>query len=387
MKILQVIPYFFLSWSSGAPVELIHELSRSLVQRGHSVTIYTTDAFNKKDNKDKNIVEVDGIQVHEFKSKTKYPLCISPSMMRALLLAIRNFDVIHLHEYRTFQNIIAHHYAEKHGIPYVLQAHGSLPVTIGRKNLKKLYDITFGHRLLKDASRVIALTETEAAQYRTMGVPADKIEIIPNGVALLEFENLPRKGEFKKRYFIKDDEKIVLYLGRLDETKGIDLLLEAFARLPKNLLGKARLVLVGPDYGYQATLKRLVDSLKLNERTLFTGFFGKSGKMEAFVDSDVFVTPSFYGFPRTFLEACASGVPIITTEKGDELDWINNKVGYVVKYDADQLRGAIFKILTNEHLKEKFSKECKLTIKEKFDWSIIIKKVEQVYKDVIDKAH
>ena len=56
-------------------------------------------------------------------------------------------------------------------------------------------------------------------------------------------------------------------------------------------------------------------------------------KITIFVDADVFVTPSFSGFPVTFLEACACSTPIITTNKGDELDWIHNKVGYVVEYN------------------------------------------------------
>jgi len=388
LKILQIIPYFFLSWSDGAPVELIYELSRSLVHQGHDVTIYTTDVFNKNklNHKNKNIVNIDGIQVYEFRSISKYPFCISPGMIRALSQTIQTFDVIHLQEYRTFQNIITHHYAKKYCIPYIVQAHGSLPTWMGRKNLNRMYDVIFGFRILKDASRVIALTSTEARQYAMMGIDSNKIEIVPNGIDFSEFEELPKKGAFRKRYSIKRDEKIILYLGRLDKTKGINLLVKAFADLYKDL-NNIRLVLIGRDYGAETYLKNLISVSKIDDKVIFTGFVSKNEKMEAFVDSEVFVTPSFYGFPHTFLETMACGTPLITTDKGDELNWIHNKVGYVVKYDKDQLRDAMFKILSDNAMRKRFGEECRMLVKEKFDWPVIVKQFEQVYKNAIDETH
>ena len=101
--------------------------------------------------------------------------------------------------------------------------------------------------------------------------------------------------------------------------------------------------------------------------------------MVAYADADVFVTPSFSGFPITFLEACACGTPIITTNNGDKLDWIDDKVGYVVKYDKDQLRDAIFKVLSDDELRRRFGGGGKRLAKEEFGWDKIVKRVEDLY--------
>jgi glycosyltransferase involved in cell wall biosynthesis len=95
-----------------------------------------------------------------------------------------------------------------------LQVHGSLPRIGAKQQLKWIYDVLFGYRLLRDASKVIALTRVEAEQYRRMGVPEEKIAIIPNGIDLSEYAELPPKGVFKKKFNIPEDRKIILYLGQ-----------------------------------------------------------------------------------------------------------------------------------------------------------------------------
>ena len=112
---------------------------------------------------------------------------------------------------------------------------------------------------------------------------------------------------------------------------------------------------------------------------MFTGFVDTQEKKSAFVDSDVFVTPRFYGFPITFLEACICGIPITTTSDGDKIDWIDGNVGYVVDYNRDHLKKAISKILNDKELRMKFGKRGKYLITTQFSWGKIIKKIEELY--------
>ena len=121
---------------------------------------------------------------------------------------VGKFDVIHLHEYRTFQNVVVSHYAKKCGVSYLLQAHGSLPREIQKKGLKRMFDAAFGYNLLRDASKAIALNQREVEQYQAMGLPEDKIEILPNGIDSSEIGDLPPKGCFRKKYDIDEEEKI-----------------------------------------------------------------------------------------------------------------------------------------------------------------------------------
>lgn len=379
MRILQVIPYFYLSWSRDRPVELIHELSKSLIDRGHDVTIYTSDVFSNNGNSNSYF---DEIEVHEFVSNSGYPLCVSLDLAKAIKENICKFDVIHLHEYRTFPNFMVYHSAKKNKIPYVLQAHGSLPIEIGRKNFKWIFDITLGHRLLNGASRVIALTETELSQYASMGVSREKIEIVPNGIDNNEFAVLPKRGQFKKKYSIDQETKLILYLGRLDETKGIDILIRAFALLKRDF-SNAKLVIIGKDYGFKETLVDLSCNLDVTEDVIFTGFLSNKEKDAAFADSEVFVTPRYYGFPHTFLEALAHGVPIITTTNGDKLDWIENNVGWVTDFSPEKLKEALFIALNEDRLRQSYCLKCREIARDNFDWSVIAAKLEQVYTAIV----
>lgn len=382
MKILQVIPYFVPAWDYGGPLQVCYQLSRELVKRGHEVVVYTTDSLNAKSRIAEPEEIMDGIEVKRFRNLSNtlaYKHNISfPLGMLLSANEIKNFDIIHIHEYRVPQNACIHHYSKKYGVPYVLQAHGSLPVDAPKQILKKRYDSVWGHRILNDASRLIALTPTEAEQYKSMGVSEDKIEIVPNGIDLSEFESLPERGEFRKKYGLSDDQKIVLYLGRIHQTKSIDLLVKAFAGLSKEV-SDARLIIVGPDDGYLPSLKKLVADLGISDKVLSTGPLYGREKLEAYVDADVFVTPSFYGFPVTFVEACACGVPIVITERGDNLDWVHNQVGFVTAYNEDELEKAITKILHNLATAKKFGENGQKLTKEKLNWREIAIHVERLY--------
>ena len=192
MRILQVCPKFHHSIASGS-TKVVYTISKELAKRGHLVTVFTSnmkDKHNKITKKDK-VEKINGVKVYRFQTVAtiftrEMKLFVTPTMIQMLKKKIRTFDVIHLHEYTTFQNIVTRHYACKYGVPYVLQVHGSLPRIGAWKKLKWLFDVSFGYSLLRDTSKVIALGRVEAEQYKRMGVPEEKIAIIPNGIDLSE---------------------------------------------------------------------------------------------------------------------------------------------------------------------------------------------------------
>ena len=108
-------------------------------------------------------------------------------------------------------------------------------------------------------------------------------------------------------------------------------------------------------------------------------------KISALLDSDIFITPSYNGFPHTFLQSCACGTPIITTSKGDRLDWIDGNVGVVAEYNKKSLAISIQNILENDSLRNDFKLQCRKTIENQFDWPIIAKKIEKLYLKVINE--
>ena len=377
MKIVNVIPYF--TPQKGGDVASVYNLSKHLAERGHEVTIFTTDFELDREY----IKSLDGVRVVPFHCIANIgKMLISPTMKGQLKKEIKDFDIIHMHNFRSYQNVVAHHYAKKYNIPYILQAHGSVLPFFQKQRLKKLYDGVWGYRILKDASKVLAYQQIEATQYQDMGVNRDKIEILTSGIDLLKTEDMPKIGKFKKKYSIRDNEKVILFLGRIHKIKGLDLLINAFAELTKKL-NSVRLVIVGPDDGYLSTINNLIASIGLESKILILGFISVNDKIAAYVDADVYVLPSRYDiFPTTVLEACSFGTPIITTDQTGIRDLVNNNVGYVVPFDKNQLCNALFKILTDDRLRYYFGERGKKLIKEKYSWDKIVEQLEEIYKSL-----
>ena len=364
-------------------------LAKTLVNKGHEVTVYTTD-INERCSRIPNVEgvkDIDGIRVRYFKNISNWlaslRLYLPIGMIVVIKRELNNFDIIHLNEFRSFHSIIVHRYAKKYSIPYVLQARGSLPRIMTMQKLKQIYDVLWGYRLLKDASKVIALTQIEAEQYKSMGVSEGEIEVVPNGIDLVEFENLPQRGEFRKKWRINNSQKLVLFLSRIHKIKGPDLLAKAFAELSRNF-SDVKLVIAGPDDGYLPTLKSLIKELKIEEKVLFTGLLYGRDKLEAYVDADVYVLPSVYEiFGRTLLESMACGTPVVVTDRCGIADVVDDKAGLVVPYDKKALGKAILEILSDEKKRWDFGERGKLLVRQQFDLSKIIEHLQNIYDSCI----
>jgi glycosyltransferase involved in cell wall biosynthesis len=382
-RILQVIPVF--SAQFGGPVTVVRSISKELAKQ-HEVTVYTTSALDQRhDFKDSPFeVESDGYHVAYFpRVLTFNGFNVSLGMARALKENLSQYDVVHLHSWRHFQDIIVHHYAKKYRVPYVLQAHGSLPRIVAKQRLKWVYDVFFGYKLLRDASKMIALTQIEAQQYKNVGVPEKKIEVIPNGIDLSEYSNLPAKGSFKNRFSIDDDEKIVLYVGRIHESKGIDFLIKSFANLVRGGEKDVKLVLVGPDDGYLKVAKKLVYLLGISSDVLFTGFLTEEAKFSAYVDSTVVVYPSqFEPFGLVSLEAAVFSKPIIMA-KGTPISKVieKGKFGFSIKYgDVEELVETLNLIIGDDELSSKLGMRGRQYVSKNFSIEESVSKLEKLYK-------
>lgn len=378
MKILQVTQFF--SPVHGGSAEVPYHLSKELAKRGHEVAVYTSDFKLSQDYMD----SIPEVRVHYFKTWLSWAnFYVTPGMMKEAKRGIRHFDIIHMHNYRTFQNIVMHHYAKKYGVPYVLQAHGSATTFFQKGWLKKAFDAIWGYRILKDASKVIAVTSIEAEQYKSMGVSEDKIEIVPNGIDLSEFDNLPERGKFRKKYGLNDSQKIILYLGRIHKIKGLDLLVTAFTELSKHL-NEAKLVIVGPDDGYLSSLKKLIAELGISDKVLFSGPLYGQEKLRAYVDADVFVLPSSYEiYGITVIEAMACGIPVIVTDRCGIADVIDGQAGLVVPHDKEQLQHALLHVLSDDKMRLQFGEKGRSLVGERFNWALIAQEAGRVYQKVL----
>ncbi|WP_407415993.1 glycosyltransferase [Methanobrevibacter sp.] len=389
MKILHVVPSFAPCFSHGGVVNASYQIAKKQVENGHDVTVYTTDSCDERLRFEKNYdVDVDGIKVFYFKNlsntfKNKATIDTPVSLINYLKRTIRNFDIIHIHEHRHSLAIATHRYAKKYDVPYVLQAHGSVLPFFQKEQLKEIFDKMWGFDILHNASRVFALTEVEKEQYLKMGVSEDKIEIVPLGINLDEYDNLPAKGSFKSKYNIGENEKIILFLGRIHEIKGLDLLIKSFNRTRND---NAKLVIVGGDYGFKNELEILINNFNLKDKVIFPGVLTGRDKIESLVDCNIFIMPSRYeSFTTSGLEAMACSKPLILTKNNHIHTWVKDTVGLVCEFDEIELANCIETLLNDDELCETFGQTGRKLIESKYDWNKVSKQIESIYEKCITK--
>lgn len=384
MNILHVVPAFAPCFSAGGVVNAAYQIAKKQVEMGHNVTVFTTDSCKERLSLNKHYdVDVDGIKVYYFKNlsnsiKNKLTIDTPISLPFKLRKMIKNFDIIHIHEHRHSLAIATHRYAKKNNIPYVLQAHGSVLPFFQKEGLKEIFDKLWGFDILYDASKVFALTEVEKSQYLKMGVKEEKIAIVPLGINIEEYSKLPPRGNFKSKYNISPDEQLILFLGRIHEIKGLDLLIESFAKLKTE---NVKLAIVGGDYGFLDKVNQLISKYSLEDKVVFPGVLVGLKKHEALIDCDIFVMPSRYeSFTTSGLEAMACGKPLVLTENNHIHDWVDQNVGLVSKFDVESLANSLDELLNNKELQHSFGNRGIELIQRKYNWNIIVEQIKELYE-------
>lgn len=391
MKILHVAHFFIPCLSAGGVVNASYQIASKQAE-DNDVKVLSTDSCKErlKFPDGRYDVDVDGIMVDYFKNlsnrfKMATMLDTPFSAPFRIRKEIKDYEIVHIHEHRQTLAIIASHFARKNNIPYIVQAHGSVLPFFQKEGLKNLFDKVFGFKILHNAACVFALTEVEKEQYLKMGVDEDKIEIVPLGINLEEYENLPDYGRFRSKFNISDDDKLILFVGRIHEIKGLDLLIDSFNDLiDLNENKNIKLAIVGPDDGYLAELEDKIRAYSLDDNLIVTGPLYKEEKQEALVDCDLFVMPSKYeSFTTSGLEAMACSNPLVLTKNNHIHDWVDGNCGLACDDDKDSLRSAIEKLLFDEGLSNTYGENGKRLIKEKYNWDMINKQILEIYEKLL----
>lgn len=375
MNILHVIPYF--AFTRGGDVNVCYNLTKQFTQMGHNVTILTTTFdYNKEDTE--NIPNLTMIPI-----EYKFNLALfiySPKMKEWLENNIETYDIIHLHELRSYQNNIVIKYAKKFNIPYILQPHASTPKHVNKSVIKYIYDFFYGNRIMKNATTTIAVSEEEAYFDRLMD--AKDVRVIYNGMNLEDFENLPEKGTFKNKNNITSP--YILYLGRIDALKGINYIIEAFGKLPDDY-SEYKLVIAGKITDYKKELDKIIKRYNLENKVIFTGFVEEEDKISIYHDAELFVNPVKYmgGVSITVFESLLSNTPVIVTkESGELIEKID--AGSIVEYgDVESLKNEIITSLEDKELTKKQVLNAQRYIKNNLDWKNVSDRILDIYSEAI----
>ena len=388
MRILQITPYFAPAYSYGGPPETVHKLSQALAKLGHEVTVLTTDAFSSTKRQSLKH-ETNSLDVYYLRNLSNYlawnhQLFLPLGTRGFLRKRGKNFDIIHLHSFRTYQNVVAWREARHFGTPYVFSAHGSIPRIVRKRLAKSLFDVIAGRRFLHDASRLIAVSRAELLQYREMGVSPSKIVVIPNGIDAGQYSQLPPRGSFSSQWGL-NGKKLITYVGRLNRRKGLDTLLDAFRKLC-NDHSDLMLVLVGPDDGYRGQIQRRTRLLSLGDRVVLTGLITLPEKLAVLSDSDVVVYPGSYEiFGLVPFEALLCGRPVVVADDsgcGEIIAEARGGITFPVG-EASSLAEAISTALSGgDSIKAMIERGRSFVLKE-MEWGRIAKDTEYTYQIAI----
>jgi len=387
MKILQVAHSFYPCFSAGGVVRCSYEISKSLVKRGHDVTVYTTDGCKERlDVKTNKPVNKDGINIYYFRNlsnklRMKYKFATPPHLPFVVRKEIKDFDIIHIHEHRTLLAAIVSHYARKYDVPYVVQPRGSAQ-KMSKSLQKTIFDYLVGYKVLREAEKIILSSQNEYELSKSIlkkaGIKKEEISYIPNGININE--STVDEKNFRDKYDIKNEEKIILYLGRITKVKGLDLLIKAFEKIVTNRKKNFKLVIIGPEGNYSDQIKILIEKSKAKDRILLPGpLYGKE-KYSAYSAADVFVLPSkeIESFGNVVLEAASCGTNCVVTDVCGVTDWMDNLIK--VTPSVGDVKKGIGMALGNE----KIGKKARDEVFKKFDWNTIVENnLISIYEKII----
>lgn len=393
MKVLHVIPSYWPAFKYGGPIQSVHTLNKALVKKGCDLTVYTTNAgLNGKVPANERVV-LDGMSVHyydfspyfEYLNPSGYQL--SWSMKKALSQNIERFDLVHITGIWNFSPAIASYYARKCNKPYIVSPRGSLyPYTFSRKSWKKRpYYHLIVNSMLQRASAIHYTTEDELEQCHEYLKLKNAAVVVPNGLDLA-VETHGSKVRFLSRYPQLTGKLVILFLGRINWKKGLDILVDAYDKL-RAIRQDVHLLIAGGDDGdgYANTVKLWVQERGLSECVTFAGRLDGKDKNDALAASDIFIMPSYSeNFGMSAVEAMVAGVPVIISDKvGICKEVETHRAGMIVKTEPQDILRGIEAVLGDPNMAADMVNNARSLVSEYYDIHKTADSMLELYKSVL----
>ena len=372
----------------GGIARVVYDLSHRLIKDGHEVTVVTyregeTPYF--EDDKGVKVYRVDNYMINP-NNFIDWIMQMNFNMVTKVNQIIAEqggFDVIHAHDW-----LVA--YAAKtiknsYDIPIVATIHAT---EAGRNS--GIHDET--QRYINDTEWMLTYEATEVivnSNYmkneiqRLFGLPFEKINVVANGVNLNKFTGIDRDYSFRRKYAM-DNEKIILFMGRLVYEKGIQNLIAA---MPKVLAGyhDAKLVIAGRG-GMIDELRAQADYLGLGNKVYFAGYMNGKDVEKMYKAADISVFPSTYEpFGIVALEGMLAERPIVVSDAGGLGEIVEHRETGMKSYcgNSNSLADSILELLYNPELCENIVKKAKAKVKNNYNWAKIAQDTHFTYQKAI----
>lgn len=368
------------------------QIAKEFGRRGHKVDVYT----RSHDPKDPQVVELgDGARVVHLKAGPYYET--KESLYQYIPEFISNlysfqqsegitYDLIHSHYW--FSSRIGLILSKKWTVPHVTTFHTlaktKLMARAGEQESQIRSDVE--KRVMDEADAIIVSTEQEMDDIvRLYKTPPYKIQIIPAGVNLELFH--PQDKIKAKQMLGLAEKKVILYVGRIEPLKGIDILINAFAQLECS--SDSRLLIVGGNLKRDREMERLkalTVQLSIEDSVTFTGAVKQTELPNYYSAADVFVLPSYSeSFGLVALEAMACGTPVVVSRVGGLKTFVKEgKTGYLIPWRCPEpFAQRLEMLLAHPALRESMGRAARATAQQ-MSWSGVADRMLDFYSCLID---
>jgi D-inositol-3-phosphate glycosyltransferase len=377
---------------SGGLNVYVRELSREMAKRGHTIDIFTrrTNALTPE------VSFIDGTRVIQIAAG---PLDADKVAQRRYLETFRKgvmafaerdqaeYDLVHSHYWMS--GWVGQTLADCWNAPHVVMFH-TLAEAKNQHHFgenEPRYRIAAERVVAGGADRVICASESERdTLIEDYAVSRSRLSVVPCGVDVDRFRPLDMR-ESRAALGLDEDVPVLLFIGRIEPLKGIDVLVRAASQLD----GKFQLLVVGGDEK---------DAIRIHELHTLAEELGVEGKV-VFADAvphdelpryynaaSICVVPSYYeSFGLVALEAMACGVPVIASRVGGLKETVQDgRTGYLIPWRCPEpFAERLDLLLTNEPLRKSLGEEAR-QVAQGYAWPLIAAQVEAVYHELVSRS-
>jgi glycosyltransferase involved in cell wall biosynthesis len=368
---------------NGVVTSIVY-LKEAYEKKGHQIYIFAPKVEDYIDQ-EKNIFRYRSINLT---NKVKYPIAIPLSFKAKKVITEFNPDLIHIHHPFVLSSV-AIMYSKQLGIPKILTIHtqydqyayyvAPLPQKLTQEVIKKIVS-----NLADKTDCIVTPSESMKALIKNYGMK-NRIEVIPNAIKLSTFreKNELECLKISKRFNLKEDEKIILFVGRVATEKSIDKIIKALGIIKKHGISKTKLLIVGNGPA-RDELTHLVQALGVEEEVIFCGEVNYEEIRYYYKIADVFTMASASeSFGIVTIEALASGLPVLAVKAPGAMDILTDGFdGLLTDDNIEHFAKALEKIIRDPELRERLSKGA-LKTSTKYSINIISERMLNLYREII----
>lgn len=383
MRILNICAY---TWQTGGPPKIIFDHTQVVLRYGHQVDILSPISPGETP-----YTVPDGARLilcQRTPGISRFFREFSVELYQYLQKHIHEYDVIHCHGLWHFGTLAP--FMLDRNVAKVITIHGVLDRWVYAHNnwKKQLMDTLAQKAFLRRTDLVqINNTDEQADVLRYLGQPHPNVVIIPNGVNISDFANLPPKGTFRQKFGVPADRKMVLFMSRLNAKKGLDLLLPGFRAYVQKYPDSV-LVLAGSDDGYEATTRQFIEQNNLHDTIRLVGMLTGDDKKAALADADLFTLPSYSeGFSMAVLEAMAAGTPALVSDRVGFGDAIreHKAAGLLDSLTPEAVTAGLEDLLGNNTLRQQVAQNATNMVRTQYAIDLVAKRLLDEYEKISKK--